>query len=83
MTKKNVLYTNENSIDNIKIGTEKISIKHNSNNINKNSDQLFLKKIEKIMNKKGQMTIQNKMKRKIDNYSVNNSFINYQKKIRE
>ena len=81
MTKKNVLYTNENSIDNIKIGTEKISIKHNSNNINKNSDQLFLKKIEKIMNKKGQMTIQNKMKRKIDNYSVNNSFINYQKKL--
>ena len=80
MTKKNVLFTNENSIDNIKISREKISIKHYSNNINKNSDQLFLKKIEKIMNKKGQMTTQNKMKRKLDNYSVNNSFFNYQKK---
>ena len=33
------------------------------------------------MNKKGQLTVQNKSKHKITNYSVNNSFANFQKKI--
>ena len=32
------------------------------------------------MNKKGQMTVQNKSKHKITNYSVNNSFANFNKK---
>ena len=32
------------------------------------------------MNKKDQLTIQNKSKHKITNYSVNNSFANFQKK---
>ena len=32
------------------------------------------------MNKKGQLTVQNKSKHKITNYSVNNSFANFQKK---
>ena len=79
ISKKNVLYTNENSIDNNhKIRTQKDSIK-NYTHINKKSDNLFLKKIEKII-KKDQMTAQNKSKRKITNYSVNNSFVNFQKK---
>ena len=79
ISKKNVLYTNENSIDNNhKIRTQKDSIK-NYTHINKKSENLFLKKIEKII-KKDQMTAQNKSKRKITNYSVNNSFVNFQKK---
>ena len=32
------------------------------------------------MNKKGQMTTQNKSKGKIANYSVNNSYANFKKK---
>ena len=81
-SKKKILYTNENSIDNNKIKNQKDSIKtyNNSNNINlnKKTENIFLKKIEKI--KKGQMTVQNKLKRRIANYSVNNSFANFQKK---
>ena len=81
-SKKKMLYTNENSIDNNKIKNQKDSIKtyNNSNNINlnKKTENIFLKKIEKI--KKGQMTVQNKLKRRIANYSVNNSFANFQKK---
>jgi len=79
ISKKNILYTNENSIDNSKVNNDRSSIKKSSNNLNKNGDNIFLKKIEKIINKKGQMTTQNKSKRKISNYSVNNSFINFQK----
>ena len=79
ISKKNILYTNENSIDNSKVNNERSSIKKSSNNLNKNDENIFLKKIEKIINKKGQMTTQNKSKRKISNYSVNNSFINFQK----
>ena len=79
ISKKNVLYTNENSIDNSKISNKKTSIKKYSNLI-KNRENLFFKKIERIMGKKGQMTTQNKAKKKFVNYSVNNSFINFQKK---
>jgi hypothetical protein len=79
ISKKNMLYTNENSIDNSKMNKEKSSMKKMSNNISKNGENLFIKKFEKIMNKKGQMTTQNKSKKKIMNYSVNNSFINFQK----
>ena len=64
ISKKNILYTNENSIDNSKVNNERSSIKKSSNNLNKNGDNIFLKKIEKIINKKGQMTSQNKSKRK-------------------
>ena len=74
-----MLYTNENSIDNSKINKDKSSMKKMSNNMSKNGENLFIKKFEKIMNKKGQMTTQNKSKKKIMNYSVNNSFINFQK----
>ena len=76
MSKKRVVYTNENSIDNFKINNDKSSVKKYS----KNNDHLFLKKMEKIMNKKGQMTVQNKSKTKVNNYSLNNSFANFQKK---
>ena len=82
-SKKKTLYTNENSIDNNKIKNQKDSIKtynySNNNNLNKKSENIFLKRIEKIM-KKGQMTAKNKSNRKIENYSVNNSFANFQKK---
>ena len=75
ISKKKILYTNENSIDNNKIKNDKTF-----NRLNKNSHYLFLKKIEKIISKKGQMTTINKSKGKINNYSVNNSFANFQKK---
>ena len=70
--------TNENSIDNIKIKNNKSSVKQYSNHFKNNN--LFLKKMEKIMNKKGQMTVQNKSKTKVSNYSLNNSFANFKKK---
>ena len=80
INKKNVLYTNENSIDNNKLFNKKESIKRHYQNLNKKCEQLFYKKINKIMSKKGQMTTQNKSKQKFTNYSVNNSFANFHKK---
>ena len=76
-----MLYTKENSIDNSKSIKEKgkKSVKKLSSKQNKIGDRLFLKKIEKILSKKVQMNIQNNSKRKINNYSMNNSFINFQK----
>ena len=79
ISKKKVLYSNENSTDNNRIKNEKNSVKK-YNHIYKNNDGLFINKIEKIMTKKGQMTTQNKSNNKINNYSINNSFANFKKK---
>ena len=76
ISKKNVLYSNENSTDKNKIKNDKSSIKKY---IKKKNDQLFMNKIERIMNKKGQLTTQNKSKVKEANYSVNNSYANFKK----
>ena len=79
ISKKKVLYSNENSTDNNRIKNDKSSVKK-YNHIYKNNERLFYNKIEKIMNKKGQMTTQNKSNNKINNYSVKNSFANFKKK---
>ncbi len=81
ISKKNVLYTNENSIDNSKMSNKNTSRKKYANSINKYRDNVFFKRIEKIMNKKSQMTTKTKTKKKFINYSVNNSFINFKKQL--
>ena len=79
LSKKNIFYTNENSIDNNIINNERNSVKKMSSKLIKNGDPIFFRKIEKIMSKKGQMSTQNKSNKKMINYSENNSFIRFQK----
>ena len=81
MSKKKVIHTHENSFDNSKISNKNTSVKKYTNINIKKKDNLFYKRIEKILKKKPHMTSDNKTKRRFNNYSVNNSFIHFQKQL--
>ena len=74
ISKRNILYTNESSIDN-NTNKEGNSVRK----LSSNGDHAFYRKIEKMANKKGQMSTQNKSNRKTINYSGNNSYLHFQK----